>query len=188
MSYSATAEASFGRVYWSFDTRVQGLLIGALVAALFVSGRLDGLGRMTGRAAAPLAAAVVVVVCTTGVMSSPVVKVGGGFTLVAVCAGVVIAHVALTGGWKALHWAPLRWLGTRSYAAYLWNLPITKILPEDSLLWQIAIVVATLVVAELSWRLVESRFLRPRRRPAAAVAPEIAEKDRAKEIALAAAA
>src|SRR5688500_18865383 len=121
-------------------------------------------------------------------MTNAVAQVGGGFTLAALCAGVVIAHVALTGGWKVLHWAPLRWLGRRSYAAYLWNLPITKILPAHSLLWQIAIVVATLVVAELSWRLVESRFLRPRRRPAAAVAPVIAEKDRAKDIATAAAA
>jgi peptidoglycan/LPS O-acetylase OafA/YrhL len=187
LSYSTTAEASFARVYWSFDTRVQALLLGALVAALFVSCKLEGLGRVVVRAVAPLAATFVVIVCTTGAMTNAVAQVGGGFTLAALCAGVVIAHIALTGGWKVLHWAPLRWLGRRSYAAYLWNLPITKILPGHSLLWQIAIVVATLVAAELSWRLVESRFLGPRRRPAA-VAPVIAEKDRVKEAAPAAAA
>ena len=162
LSFSETADASFARVYWSFDTRVQALLIGALVAGLYVSGRLDGLGKLAIRVLAPFAAALLALVCVMGLMTNAAAQVGGGFTVVALSAGVLVAHIALTGGWRVLHWAPLRWLGRRSYAAYLWNLPLTKVLPQDSLKWQVITVVATLVVAELSWRLVEMHFLRTR--------------------------
>ena len=62
---------------------------------------------------------------------------------------------------------PLRllvWLGTVSYAAYLWNYPLSLWLPAP------LAVVLTLVAAALSWRYVEAplqRRARPGRRPVA---------------------
>jgi peptidoglycan/LPS O-acetylase OafA/YrhL len=157
-SYAPEAMASYSRLYWSFDTRVQALLIGAAVAALFVAGTLERLSRRLLRVAAPLAAGGLVVVCVTGALG-PYALASGGFTVVALCAGVLIAHIALTGGFAVLRWAPLRWLGRRSYAAYLWNFPLQAFVP-NTLLWNLAAVAATLVAAELSWRLVEVHFVK----------------------------
>jgi peptidoglycan/LPS O-acetylase OafA/YrhL len=56
---------------------------------------------------------------------------------------------------------PLLWLGTISYAAYLWNYPMTWWLRDAGLeLWAPAAVVLTLLAATASWFVVEKPFNR----------------------------
>jgi peptidoglycan/LPS O-acetylase OafA/YrhL len=90
----------------------------------------------------------------------------GGFTVIALAAGLVVAAAATGAGSVARlgDLRPLRWIGTISYSLYLWHLPIyiwvMRGLP-DAYLWQrITIAVpASFIAAWLSFRLVESRVL-----------------------------
>ena len=65
---------------------------------------------------------------------------------------------------RALEWAPLRWVGQRSYGAYLYHFPIVVLL-TDSLPWPWVgsfgvAVVATLACAAISYRWVEAPIRR----------------------------
>ena len=78
----------------------------------------------------------------------------GTVLLVASC-----AHPASRVG-LALGWAPLRWIGVRSYGIYLWHEPIIVLTTPatahtTNLLRALLQVGATFVIAALSWRYVE---------------------------------
>jgi len=66
---------------------------------------------------------------------------------------------------RALSWSPLVWLGTVSYAVYLWHLPVWIVLGRltglSHVLWTIAL---TVIAAALSWRYVEKPIMHARRR------------------------
>lgn len=72
---------------------------------------------------------------------------------------LVVGVRDLSSGLYAL--PPVVWLGRRSYAVYLWHLPLIILLGARHL-WHATTVaiVATLVLAELSARFVEAPFLR----------------------------
>jgi peptidoglycan/LPS O-acetylase OafA/YrhL len=153
------------RVYYGTDTRACELLVGAALAMVWPSRRLtaaiaprardalDGLG-LAGLLGIAL------LVWRTNEFSPFLYQ--GGFVLLAISTALVVAalaHPACRLG-PALGWAPLRWVGVRSYGIYLWHFPIIVLtspsgphgndLPRDAL--QVA---ATLAVAALSWRYVE---------------------------------
>lgn len=83
--------------------------------------------------------------------------------------GVVVASAAmLVAGRPAVAWGPgwlmerrpVQWLGDVSYSVYLWHWPLIVLVPyalDDSLDWpvKLGILVATLVLAELSRRFIE---------------------------------
>ena len=76
----------------------------------------------------------------------------GGPQLMALC-WVVLVIAAVRDGWPArlMSWAPLRWLGLRSYAIYLFHWPVIELTD-----WHRAVVIAvTLGAAEASFRLLE---------------------------------
>ena len=79
-------------------------------------------------------------------------------TLIGVGGAAVIA-ATLAGGGRWLSWPVLRWFGQRSYALYLWHYVLVMEARQGSLPMWVAIAVS-LGLAELSWRLVESPFLR----------------------------
>src|SRR4029453_167217 len=88
----------------------------------------------------------------------------GGFVAVATLTALLIAalvHPAAALSTLMLGSPPLRWLGTRSYAIYLWHWPIFMITrPELDLAlagWPLLALRlgATAALAELSYRLIE---------------------------------
>ena len=87
----------------------------------------------------------------------------GGFLLLAATTALLIAAVAVPGTWfgRVMDCSPLRWLGVRSYAIYLWHWPILVFTRPrfDVTLdgWQLHLVRigATLVLSDLSYRFIE---------------------------------
>ena len=76
----------------------------------------------------------------------------GGPQLMALC-WVVLVIAAVRDGWPArlMSWAPLRWLGLRSYAIYLFHWPVIELTD-----WHPVVVIAvTLGAAEASFHLLE---------------------------------
>ena len=75
-----------------------------------------------------------------------------------------LAHPASLLG-VAVGWAPLRWIGVRSYGIYLWHWPIIVLTApsleqKPTLSLQVLQVAATIIVAALSWRFVEEPIRR----------------------------
>ncbi len=76
----------------------------------------------------------------------------GGPQLMALC-WVVLVIAAVRDGWPArfMSWAPLRWLGLRSYAIYLFHWPVIELTD-----WHpVAVIAVTLGLAEASFHLLE---------------------------------
>ena len=150
--------SSLDRLYFGADTRAQALLIGAALGATLRGVPVAGSRRTS--AAALLSVAVLVAVSATA-SENVTWMYRGGFTLVALAAGMVIVGGPATP-WirRVLEWPPLRLLGVISYGVYLWHWPILVILDEARLglrdfAHRIVVLVVTLIVATLSYRLLE---------------------------------
>ncbi len=120
--------SSLDRLYFGADTRAQALLIGAALGATLRGVPVAGSRRTS--AAALLSVAVLVAVSATA-SENVTWMYRGGFTLVALAAGMVIVGGPATP-WirRVLEWPPLRLLGVISYGVYLWHWPILVILDE----------------------------------------------------------
>lgn len=173
-------ETDPSRVYYGTDTHAAGLLIGSLLAFYWTPGsrerpaetRAVGLARRVRSYAhnsLPIdAAGLGVLAALAGLFAlandSDSLLYRGGFTLVAAitAAGVVaVSHPRAALVAAALEWAPVRWLGRRSYSIYLWHWPVIVFTrPGAGMSFSgtslLAIrIAATLALAELSFRLVE---------------------------------
>ena len=179
--------ADSSRIYYGTDTHSMGLLLGAAAGAAaewsrrqtggrwqFGRWQLDRwlvgrwqLGRWLADAVGALAlVALAVLVYRLDEFDPSLYR--GGFLLVSAVAVVVVTAVARQGSLlgRALDWAPMRWVGERSYAIYLWHWPVVVVTRPDVDLsaptWVVlAIRIALpLALAEASYRFVE----RPLRR------------------------
>lgn len=153
------------RVYYGTDTRIFEILIGAALAMVWPSRRLqaqikpqarrliDGLG------VAGLAV-IVLMIARTGQFSPFIYR--GGLVLLGLATALLVAalaHPASRLG-PILGVAPLRWVGERSYGIYLWQLPIIALTtPEGAegtdAVRTLAQIAAILAVSALSWKYVE---------------------------------
>jgi peptidoglycan/LPS O-acetylase OafA/YrhL len=153
------------RVYDGTDTRAFGLLFGAALAAVWPSQRLPR--RITPRAKRLLETAGVM-----GLVTIALLVIGtnqysgflyrGGLVLLSISTVMVVAAAAspATNVGRYLGVKPLKWLGERSYAIYLWHVPVivltNPILATGVSFPRTALQVGgTLALAELSWRFVE---------------------------------
>jgi peptidoglycan/LPS O-acetylase OafA/YrhL len=153
------------RVYFGTDTRAFALLAGAALAMVWPSARLradiaGGARRALDCLGGAGLIAVGLLIWRTSEYSPFLYR--GGFVLLSlatVCVIAVLVHPACRLG-RILGFAPLRWIGTRSYGIYLWSTPILVLttpaadhgidLSRDFL--QVAAIVC---VAALSWRFLE---------------------------------
>jgi peptidoglycan/LPS O-acetylase OafA/YrhL len=162
------------RVYFGTDTRAQQLLVGAGLAWLSSRHRFPsaaGRGRTVSAIVIVAFVAFILIAATTSDESPWLYH--GGFVAVSLLCAVIVWAVADTDG--PLTWLgarPLVWIGTRSYAIYLWHWPVivfvgTPMGLELARLPLAALQVAlTLVLAELSFRAVERPIRRSTLRPA----------------------
>jgi peptidoglycan/LPS O-acetylase OafA/YrhL len=154
------------RVYYGTDTRAFELLFGAALAMVWPSRRLTGkvsLGArnlLDGLGAIGLLT-IAVMIWRTGQYSSFLYR--GGFVLLSIATVLVVAalaHPACRLG-TALGWKPLRWIGVRSYAIYLWHFPIIVLTTPGGIangkepLREALQVAAIIAVSALSWTYVE---------------------------------
>ena len=154
------------RAYDGTDTRAFGFLVGAALALVWPSQRLNGpvaAGKRWVLDAAGATGLAVIVALIVGTDEYSPALYRGGLVALSVATAVVVAvaaHPASRVG-RALGSGPLRWLGVRSYGIYLWHLPVIVLtgaaidtgrvdLPRAGL--QIG---ASIGLAALSWRYVE---------------------------------
>lgn len=158
------------RIYYGTDTRAAGLLLGALLAFVWrpwlekrsLRSRRKRWLIWAANFLGPVALAGVVGWCLyLGEFDDRLYQ--GGFLLLAATTALLIGAVAVPGSWfgRVMDCAPLRWLGVRSYAIYLWHWPILVFTRPrlDVTLdgWQLHLVRigATLVLSDLSYRFIE---------------------------------
>src|SRR5215469_1141376 len=155
------------RVYEGTDTRAFGLLIGAMLALAWPSpGKTGAEGAPSKWRRVLLDAAGVAGLATICVM---IWRVGeyspfayrGGLVALSVATAAVVAATAYPGSLvgKALGWAPLRWIGVRSYGIYLWHFPVIVMTSRANVKPGLALaalqIAASILLAALSWQLIE---------------------------------
>ena len=148
------------RLYYGTDTRAAGLLCGAALAFLLSKSRLGAQSR------SPLAITLLgvaglggLIVAAYAMSETGALLYQGGFLAVSLLSAALIfgaTRDSLLS--RLLGVAPLRWVGARSYGIYLWHWPIFLMTWPDqpSLDVLAAQVVATVVIAALSYRFVET--------------------------------
>lgn len=169
-------DSDLSRVYLGTDTRVFALLVGCALATTrwgLAGASTNGRRSTVLLDSAALGAGGVLVLMTVTVdVSDPALYRRGGFVVAALAAAVVVAAVAAPGSSRLRAVARasgpasrvpavvLTYLGLRSYGIYLWSWPI-QVLTEhrwpdlSTLVRSSAVVVASLLVAEASYRVVE---------------------------------
>ncbi|HEY4280976.1 MAG TPA: acyltransferase family protein [Conexibacter sp.] len=186
------------RVYYGTDTRALPLLVGVLLAFVWPAMSESHKVRESARLGLDAIGVAGLAIVLFGIVSwndfDPFVY-RGGFLIVALGAGLLIASVSNPASdlSRVFAWAPLVWIGRRSYGIYLWHWPVMAMTRPDldvrASTWvlvplQIAL---TLVLAALSYRYVEMpvrrgdlqarvrewvrRDRKPRRRAIAIAAP-----------------
>jgi peptidoglycan/LPS O-acetylase OafA/YrhL len=161
--YDAAGDPS--RVYYGTDTRASTILVGALLAFLWPVERLRGRLAPGARVALDgfgVAALGLVALAFLRQRDYDPFAYRGGLLLFAIAAAFLIAAVSHPASRleRVFAWAPLVWIGARSYGIYLWHWPVMMLArPRDvgfdgPLLVALQIA-ATVAIAAVSYRLVE---------------------------------
>ena len=154
--------AGSDRVYYSSDTRADGLLVGCALALLLARGvRPRVRPALVGAAAAVLVALVVVAGPSRYLNAVGVPTVTPWFT-----AALILLAISSPGLLAA---RTLAWWGDRSYGIYLWHFSLIR--AADNAAHSVPVLIAAgvlgVLVADLSWRYLERPLLR-QPRPAVA--------------------
>jgi peptidoglycan/LPS O-acetylase OafA/YrhL len=140
------------RVYYSPDLHSEGLVAGALLAAVRIRRPRFAVGEAIAQASVPVA-----LICVLGLGTGDVIWAFGlpVFELAAV--GMVAAALSATAFASFFATRPLVWLGQRSYSLYLWHMPILWTVGHRERLLGLAL---SFLAASLSYRYVEQPFRR----------------------------
>ncbi|WP_103382701.1 acyltransferase family protein [Pseudonocardia dioxanivorans] len=159
------------RVYYGTDARSAGFLVGAALALVYGpeawSRRLSRPRRAIVDIGGGVALVVLVVALSTASEFDDQLYERGGFLRAGLLTAVVIVAAARNGVvTSVLARRPLIWLGRRSYGIYLYHWPIFVLtrpgidVPAPAWLVDLGRVVATFLVAELSYRFLETPIRR----------------------------
>lgn len=161
------------RLYLGTDTHAFGLLVGAALALALPSVRLArGAVPRVWSDTAGCAGLAVTVVAMSVLHGDEAMLYRGGFAAVTLAsAALIVGVVPVAGRLRRLAgWAPLRWIGIRSYGIYLWHWPLVVLMSSssglqartrtDQLVLLGCVVTVTLVCAAASYRWVEQPIRR----------------------------
>lgn len=162
--YAASPNGDPTRVYDGTDTRAFALLIGAALAFALPRNRVfapitPGATRLLNIVGGVGLLGIFVMFWHTNQYEPFLYE--GGMVLLAVLTAMVIGVTIHPGSrlQTILGWEPLRWVGERSYAIYLWHYPVivltTPVGVPTSVLRASLQIAITFVLAALSWRYVE---------------------------------
>ncbi len=159
------------RVYYGTDTRMFGLLIGAALAVVWPSHKLNAAVSKASRFSMDIIGgisliALIVLMYQMNEYDASLYR--GGFLGLSVLTAIVIAVLAHPASLlaKALGLRPLKWIGVRSYSLYIWHYPVIiltnpsnqAVTPSPLLIaCQIA---ASFALAALSYKYVEEPLRR----------------------------
>jgi peptidoglycan/LPS O-acetylase OafA/YrhL len=158
---SSNPDASQLRIYFATDTRMQGLLIGALGAFAVAAGwRIQKAVHMR---LAVLGVLAIIEIAWLVDDTSPL-RCLGSFTIAALATTVILTCVGTYDSWlaKGLSVPVLRYVGNRSYALYLYHIPIAGLTRPYGTVGLLAGVGLAFLLAEASWQLVERWFSQKR--------------------------
>ncbi|NBD23999.1 acyltransferase family protein [Paenibacillus glycinis] len=154
------------RVYYGTDTRAFGLLIGAALAVVWPSWKLaEPISRRGSIAVDAVGTAgllvIALMIATVGEYDAFLYR--GGMVVLSLAAAAVVAAMAHPASRLArvIGSKPLQWFGARSYGIYLYHYPVIALstpaaqADEFHPLRALIQVLASMALAELSWRYVE---------------------------------
>ncbi|WP_198683618.1 acyltransferase family protein [Peristeroidobacter agariperforans] len=124
--YFVTFEWGWRQAYFRFDTRMSGILLGAIAALVPV--RVSRPTIMI--ACTALAIAIMVPIIATTTRSVPVEGVTIGVTLAELSAFVLICYVKDHPNSSLLASGPVAYIGKLSYGIYLWHFPLVLLLRD----------------------------------------------------------
>jgi len=124
--YGVALSWRWQQAYFSFDTRMSGIVLGAILA--LARPRLSWLAVVVACVALGTVAAL-----PSLPLEDQVSAVTLRITLAELCALVLVCHAAEHANGKVLAWPPLVYVGQLSYGIYLWHFPITLLLREAPL-------------------------------------------------------
>lgn len=163
------------RVYYGTDTHAFSLLIGATLAMLLARQRRSRHLRETVTTWTGMLidfsgtiALFAVISCFWWMGEYSNLTYRGGMFLLSVMAAILIGTITRRRSRleRLLGWQPLRWLGRRSYGIYLWHYPVIVLTRPPmnvqgvSVLRAVLQIVASIILAALSWKFVEEPLRR----------------------------
>ena len=157
------ASESLNRVYLGTDTRALGLLLGALLAMVLALRPASPRTRRWAGAAVDLAAFLALAglgtIMATLDIQAPWLYRGGFLGVDVLTLILLFSLVSASASWMRvlLRWAPLEWVGKRSYGLYLWHWPVFRLLRPDQggVLAPVLCLLVTLALTEASYRWIE---------------------------------
>lgn len=160
------------RVYYGTDTRVFALLIGAALAMLWPSRKLSSAVSRQARLMIDLTGGIGLAILLVAIGKTDQYDeflYRGGLVLLSIASAMVVAALAhpasMLARWMGCR--PLKWLGVRSYAIYLWHYPLIVLTSPGveqteaaAIPRAILQVLACIAAAALSWKYIEEPIRR----------------------------